>query len=90
MHLVLYNCSAQLKTFRNNTNKAINLAMKDYSFIILTEIKDGKRLEKPEAPVTMKSNLFAPAYGFDKFFYADKFEKVVATVTNTTEDRVFV
>ena len=88
MHVYSFIHSNQLRTFRNNTNKAINEQIEEYSVMIRDEIEKGIRIEKPEAPLALPAKFFAPAYGFNKFMYSEKFEKTIPTITNVTEDRV--
>lgn len=74
-----------MRSFRNNTNREIGKKVKSFSAAIKALIEDKKMQAKPEAPTTMPPKFFAVAYGFNDFHYADKFEKMIETVTSTNE-----
>jgi hypothetical protein len=81
-------CSHQLKNFRNNTNRAIKSLTEAFSLEVKDRIKAGTLLELPHAPISMKHWDFAPCYGFNDYAYNDKFERVIETVTNASDDVV--
>jgi hypothetical protein len=55
---------------------------------IQAAINAGTMMPLPDAPETLTHWEFAALYGFDDYAYSDKFDRVIETVTDMSEDVV--